>query len=386
MVSGRLSVSPALGLFAVWLVCQVASAESPSGWFIHDMERPAPPVVKPAKIALPTPAPEDARVLFDGADLSQWRSADGGPPRWVIRDGYMESVPDSGKLLTADGFGDVQLHVEWASPTNPAGEGQQRGNSGVFLMEKYEIQILDSFNNATYPDGQAASIYGQYPPSVNVCLPPGEWQSYDILFRRPRFDHQGELLKPAKVDVIHNGVWVQVDRELWGPTSWLMNRPYSPHAARLPLALQDHGNPIRFRNIWIRELAESEQSGPSAARGYASIPLEKLSSLAGQYGGGGEEETLFKVTMVDGALWFTAPGRIPLELVASDDGTRDTFYLRQTAGRVVFDRDEQGQGAELSFFLGRREYRSRRMAPLSEGQARAAEADANAARRWPVVQ
>jgi hypothetical protein len=168
----------------------------------------------------------------------------------------MEVVAGTGDIATARGFGDVQLHIEWATPTPPHGESQERGNSGVFLMGRYEVQVLDSYNNKTYPDGQASALYGQYPPLVNASRPPGEWQSYDIVFRRPRFDAQGKLLKPARVTVFHNGVLVQDDVELTGPTAHQRRPPYEAHPERLPIKLQDHGNPIRFRNIWLRELPD----------------------------------------------------------------------------------------------------------------------------------
>ena len=165
-----------------------AVAQSPARWKAHDMSRPRPPVVQPPPQALPVPAPPDAVVLFDGkSGLADWRSSDGGPAKWVVKDGAIESVPGSGYLYSARGFGDVQLHVEWAAPVPAKGTSQGRGNSGVFLMGLYEVQVLDSYQNDTYPDGQAAAIYGQYPPLVNACRPPGEWQTYDIVFRRPRF-------------------------------------------------------------------------------------------------------------------------------------------------------------------------------------------------------
>ena len=172
--------------------------------------------------------------------------------------------PDSGYLFSADKFGDVQLHVEWATPVPASGHGQGRGNSGVFLMGLYEVQVLDSYENDTYADGQAAAIYGQYPPLVNACLPPGEWQSYDVVFRRPRFHEDGTVAKPARITVFHNGILVQDDVELWGPTAWLQHRPYERHPDKLPISLQDHGNPVRYRNIWLRELREPEEPGPPA--------------------------------------------------------------------------------------------------------------------------
>jgi len=151
-------------------------------------------------------------------------------------------------------FGDVQLHIEWAAPNPPSGEGQERGNSGVYLMSTYEVQVLDSYHNVTYPDGQAAAIYGQYPPLVNASRPPGQWQSYDIVFHAPRFDASGRLVSPARATVFHNGVLVQDNVELSGPTAHGQRPPYKPQPEKLPLSLQDHGEPVRYRNIWIREL------------------------------------------------------------------------------------------------------------------------------------
>jgi hypothetical protein len=166
----------------------------------------------------------------------------------------VEVVPGAGMIQTKRAFGDVQLHVEWQAPAPPAGEGQDRGNSGVFLMGQYEVQVLDSYNSATYPDGQAGAIYGQFPPLVNVSRPPGEWQSYDIVFHGPRFGSDGTLQRPATMTVLHNGVLVQDHMTLLGPTSNRVRLPYSAHPDRLPISLQDHGHKVRFRNIWVREL------------------------------------------------------------------------------------------------------------------------------------
>lgn len=166
----------------------------------------------------------------------------------------MEVVAGTGEITTVRAFGDCQLHVEWASPDPPAHTGQDRGNSGVFLMGRYEVQVLDSYGNRTYPDGQAAAIYGQYPPLVNASRPPGVWQSYDIVFRRPRFDERGQLIAPARITVIHNGVLVHDAVILTGPTGHRRRPPYEAHADRLPITLQDHASPVRFRNIWVRDL------------------------------------------------------------------------------------------------------------------------------------
>ncbi len=198
--------------------------------------------------------PSDAIVLFDGKDLSRWRGQDGAPARWTIRDGYVEVAPGAGDITTRDGFGDLQLHIEWATPAVAKGEGQERGNSGVFLMEQYEIQVLDSYDNKTYFHGQAGSVYKQHAPLVNASRKPGEWQTYDIVFHAPRFDEQGKVIDRARVTVLHNGVLIQNNAEIYGIT--YNDRPalYIAHESRQPIRLQDHGNPVRYRNIWVRRL------------------------------------------------------------------------------------------------------------------------------------
>ena len=223
-------------------------AQTPSQWGVHDTLRPRPRVVTARTV------PSDAIVLFDGKDLSSWRSPEGGAAPWRVRNGFLEVVPESGDIETVRRFGDVQLHIEWATPREVRGEGQERGNSGVFLMGLYEVQVLDSYRNPTYADGQAAAIYGQHPPLVNAARPPGEWQTYDIVFRRPRFDAAGTVTSPARVTVLHNGVLVHDGVELHGATVNGRRAVYAAHADRLPLRLQDHGNRTRFRNIWVREI------------------------------------------------------------------------------------------------------------------------------------
>jgi len=223
-------------------------------WAIHDMSRLQPPVVDPGPPGPPIPAPSDAVVLFDGTDLGKWTTDKGEPAKWKVENGAMEVVKDTGSIRTKEEFGDCQLHVEWAAPAEVAGSGQGRGNSGVFLMNNYEVQILDCYGNKTYPDGMTAAIYGQYPPLVNACRKPGEWQTFDIVFRAPRFGSGGELQSPARMTVFHNGCLVQDDVELTGPTAHKDRPPYEAHAEALPISLQDHGHPVRFRNIWVRGL------------------------------------------------------------------------------------------------------------------------------------
>ena len=230
-------------------------------WLIHDVNRPAPPVISPGIESTPSEAgtaPSDAVVLFDGTDLSGWTSRDGGPAKWIVRDGYMEAVKRSGPVRTKQEFGSCQLHVEFATPSTVKGTSQGRGNSGVFLMATYEVQILDSYDNETYPDGQCAALYGQAVPLVNACRRPGEWQSYDIIFHRPIFKGK-KVARKAMFTVFHNGVLVQDHVVLQGGTGWRGKHAisdYEPHEDKLPIELQDHGNPVRFRNIWIRELAD----------------------------------------------------------------------------------------------------------------------------------
>jgi len=225
------------------------SQATPQQWPQHSMDRPRPAVVNPG------PPPSDAIVLFDGKDLSQWRSdADSSAAKWTVRDGYVEVKPGTGTMASARGFGDVQLHIEWATPAVAKGEGQERGNSGIFLMGIYELQVLDSYQNDTYPDGQAGAVYGQNPPLVNPTKGPGQWQAYDVIFHRPRFKADGSLDKPARMTVLLNGVLIQDNFELVGPTANRQQPPYRMHPDKLPLKLQDHGNPMRFRNIWIRAL------------------------------------------------------------------------------------------------------------------------------------
>src|SRR5277367_6803018 len=246
-------------LLLAFATCRPANAQT--RWEPHDMNRPQPTVIDPGTPSTADKSgrpPSDAIVLFDGKDLAAWSKQDGSPAPWKVTPDYFEVVPKSGYIYTRQSFRDCQLHVEFWEPSPPRGEGQDRGNSGVFLMGLYEIQVLDSFENKTYADGQAAAVYGQYPPLVNAARPPGQWQWYDIVFHGPRFDAAGTLLHPARVTVFHNGVLVQDNVEPSGPTENGKRPPYKAHPEKLPLGLQDHGDPVRFRNIWIRELNNAE--------------------------------------------------------------------------------------------------------------------------------
>lgn len=232
-----------------------------SRWRVHDRDRPHPRVIDPGTPGTqdrPGKPPSDAIVLFDGTDLAQWRADNGGPPGWKIENGALVVVGGKGSLVTRQEFGDCQLHIEWAAPEPPRGTGQGRGNSGVLLFGRYEVQVLDSYDNLTYADGQAAALYGQYPPLVNACRKPGEWQTYDILFTAPRFK-DGRLEQPGYITVLHNGVVVHNHTQILGSMAHRQVPSYQPHGPRGPLVLQDHDNPVRYRNIWIRELKDYDQ-------------------------------------------------------------------------------------------------------------------------------
>jgi Domain of Unknown Function (DUF1080) len=225
----------------------------PNGkWHIHDGNRPQPRIVTPG--AAPGAAPSDATVLLGpGTDTGAWRmSAGGGALTWPMKEGVLQS--SKGMIETTAHFTDFQLHVEFATPKEVKGTGQGRGNSGVFLLGAFEVQVLDSYENQTYPDGQAAAMYGQYPPLVNASRPPGEWQAYDIIFTAPRLSAAGAVEKPAVVTVIHNGVVVHNATAYQGPTEHKTIKKYEPGNAKGPIRLQDHGNPVHFRNVWIRPL------------------------------------------------------------------------------------------------------------------------------------
>jgi len=275
----------------------ICLAQPDPNWLDHDRTRPLPPEITPATASTQEKAgkaPSDATVLFDGKDLSQWASMDGSPTKWIVQDGSMECVAGSGYVRTLQSFGDCQLHIEWATPTPAHGEGQDRGNSGVFFsLDRYEVQVLDSFGNKTYADGSAGAVYGQYPPLVNASLPPGQWQTYDIVYTAPRFDEADELRAPARLTVFQNGVLIQNNVQLTGPTSWLERAPYRAHPEKQPISLQDHGHPVRYRNIWVRELGRPGKKE-------FMLPEALLEGYAGTYERGRND--LIEVTVEDHQL------------------------------------------------------------------------------------
>ncbi|WP_205512678.1 3-keto-disaccharide hydrolase [Longitalea arenae] len=219
---------------------------------LSEVWEPEPKVITPGKSA--SDAPSDAIVLFDGQNADAWAGKDNGPVKWKVENGALTVVGGTGEIHSKQAFGDCQLHVEWRTPAEVKGDGQGRGNSGIFLMGRYELQVLDSYKNRTYSNGQAGSIYKQLPPLVNASRGPGEWQTYDIIFIAPRFYEDGSVKSRAQITVLHNGVLVQNNATLWGSTQYIGIATYEKHGEKEPLVLQDHGNPTSFRNIWIRPL------------------------------------------------------------------------------------------------------------------------------------
>ncbi len=246
----------------------IGSSETPmipgQPWRVHDIRRPRPSVVTPGELSTydkPGTAPSDAVILFDGTDLSNWAHV--GPDgeddlreaQWKVENGYMEVTPRTGTMRTIESFGSCQLHIEWQAPEKVRGDSQGRGNSGIKIMQVYEVQVLDSYNNRSYADGYAGAMYGQYPPMVNATRKPGEWQVYDIIFEAPKFKDDGTIDEPAYLTLIHNGVLLHHRRAFYGPTGGRVIQKYNLDSPVAPLTLQDHGNPVRFRNIWLRPLS-----------------------------------------------------------------------------------------------------------------------------------
>ncbi|MGE5646050.1 MAG: DUF1080 domain-containing protein [Acidobacteriota bacterium] len=233
-------------------------------WHVHDSTRPHPRAVTPGAPSTQEQAgtaPSDAVVLFDGKDLSHWvnvRQGKASAPKWKLGDGYFEVAGDTGDLVSKEKFGSAQIHVEWATPAPPVGTDQMRGNSGVIIMSRYEIQVLDNYRSPTYADGFAGAIYGQFPPLVNASRKPGEWQTYDIAFEAPQFE-KDKVVKPAYVTVFHNGVMVHHHQPIIGRMAYRQVGTYAPHGREEPLLLQDHGCAVRYRNIWVRRLASYDQ-------------------------------------------------------------------------------------------------------------------------------
>lgn len=235
----------AIYLFALSLEAQITDPKATEVW------KPAPSVITPGTAT--NTAPSDAIVLFDGKNTMEWTHADGSAVKWEVADNAMTVVKGAGGIKTKRTFGDCQLHIEWRTPAEVVGKGQGRGNSGIFLQSRYELQVLDNYENETYSNGQAASIYKQSIPLVNACRPPGEWQTYDVIYTAPRFNEDGVKVAAAHITVLHNGVLVQNNTEIKGTTEYIGLPKNSKHG-KAPIMLQDHSNPVSYRNIWIREL------------------------------------------------------------------------------------------------------------------------------------
>jgi len=320
-----------------------AHGQLETGWKAHDKDRPAPIVVTPGEGTIFAKPPSDAVILFDGKNFDNWM---GAVDKWKIVDGVMETVGKSGPVMSKEEFGDCQLHIEWASPTEVNGSGQRRGNSGVFLMNAFELQVLDSHENPTYPDGTAASVYGQYPPLVNASRGPGQWQSFDIIFHAPRFGEDGELKKRATMTALHNGVLVQDNSEILGPTSWIKHGLYAKGKTTGPIRLQDHGSPVRYRNIWVRRLAaqrgKPENPYPVAA---LQLPPEKRKLLVGTYQTGKQKE--FHVFEKGDDVYCRLYGTRMKMLALSESD----FAFEKCAGMISFQMDKNGKVESASLKL-----------------------------------
>ena len=370
----RLAVFTCFAMTATAGLCVCLAADeipktgTRAGWKQHDSDRPKPPVIEPATPGKPVAPPKGAVVLFDGSSLAAWQTSGGQPAGWKINDGAMEIVPGSGEIQTKDAFGDVQLHFEWSTPEPPSGIGQDRGNSGIFLMGLYELQVLDSYLANTYTDGQAAAIYGQYPPIFNASRPPGEWQSFDVAFRRPHFGDSGTLLEPARITVVHNGILVQNNEEILGPTHWLRWRTYEQHESQAPIKLQDHGHPVRFRNIWLLKLPERPSPQPRDLVRPKPIALspEALARFAGAYAvNPGIETGRLQIDLQEDHLKLTPPG-VPSHSHTLIPVSPTVFEMPNSDVRMTFQINNNGVVSGARFNVGGEE---RVLARVSDGAA-----------------
>ena len=334
-------------LAGMLVLAPLAAAQGGDTWKIHDAQRPNPVAVTPGTAGQP---PSDAVPLFDGSNLSQWEHAGGVAAKWKVENGYMEATK-SGDLFTKKAFGDCQLHIEWA--TSEGGVSQGGGNSGIFFMGKYEVQVLNSYENRTYADGQAAAIYTQYPPLVNASLPPRAWQTYDIIFRAPRFGRDGALRRAANLTVFHNGVLVQDHVRLNGPTSWMEHKPYEKHAPKMPIKLQDHRNAVRYRNIWLRELGPRQtlKAGPETPRAEKAVTLTRaqMEAIAGEYASAGMDDTFARIWIEDGKLMARVREQIVRELHAASP---TEFFFKEVEAPLVVELDANGNVIRATMTVG----------------------------------
>ena len=335
-------------------------APAPPGWRQHDVDRPQPARVEPAAPGARAGAPpSDAVVLIgaDGSGAENWVSDGDGPMRWRTEGGALVVTPGSGGVRTEEEFGDAQVHVEWMPAAEPEKSGQNRSNSGLFLVGgRYEVQVLDSWDNPTYADGRAGAVYGQFPPLADAARPPDQWQSLDVFFRMPRFDGAGALLEPARMTVLHNGVLVQNNEELPGTTIWLESLPYTAHGPG-PIGLQDHGSPVRFRNLWVRRLPE--RAAPPA--GYADLAAVALTDaqrdrLVGSYAR--DEGGTFVIERLGDGLGLSMPWRPGVLRLVPLSPT--SLQLQNTAGRFDVELDDAGAVTGLTFEMGGATYHATR--------------------------
>ena len=306
-------------------------AQLPNGWKAHDKNRPQPKIVTPGDKS--SDAPSDAIVLLGSEKLTGWTDKKGRPTKWNYADGILESVKKAGYIYSKEKFGDCQLHVEFATPAKVKGEGQARGNSGVFFYDDdFEVQVLDNFKNETYPDGTVGALYGQHSPLVVACRGPGEWQTYDIVFRRPRFNDDDSLKSPARLTVLLNGILVQDATECYGPTVWLQAGEYKNKGDETRISLQDHGNPVRYRNIWVRRLAETPPTPPTP-RPTIELTEQQQKNYVGKFG---------KLTLkeVDGDLVVVVRRGRPFGLQVH---SLTEMSFEKTAGEIEFELDDQGK-------------------------------------------
>ena len=364
-------------LVALWCfgVSAAGAQSAPFSWRQHELTRPhAPPVTPAATLGAP---PSDAIILFDGRDLSAFvRAGRGGgpggaapaapePATWKVENGYMEVVPRSGSIRTKESFGDIQLHAEWAEPNPPQLTGQDRGNSGFIVMGQYEFQVLDSYGRTdTYADGTAGAIYGQYPPLVNPTRPPGEWQVYDVYFRRPHFRTDGSVEEPARATVVLNGVLVQNNEIIHGPTAPTPPYAYVAHADALPLSIQDHGQAVRFRNIWVRRLGERPEPPASYVPTAIALTPAQLQGMAGSYyvqrapgvgaapaGGAanaGPPSPTYTVTVRGSEVYVAPGGGGPARPVRAIPTAVDRLWITGRAAELALTRDANGVVTAIS--------------------------------------
>jgi N-acetylglucosamine malate deacetylase 1 len=351
----RLSLVVTAGLSASLTAGESGVTGTSTGWKQHASKRTKPPIVQPAEPPVAVRAPEGAVILFDGSSLDAWQTPEGKQAGWRVAAGAMEIVPGAGEIQTKGRFGDVQLHIEWAAPAPPAGDGQDRGNSGIFFMGLYELQILDSYLADTYPDGQAAAIYGQYPPLFNAARPAGQWQTYDVAFRRPRFGSGGTLLEPARITVFHNDVLVQNNEAILGPTRWLKWSPYERHEDRAPIKLQDHGHPVRFRNIWLIDLPERPEPTALALERPTPITITAaaLERFVGRYAAKSEADASKSILISSGGnhLVLTTPG-VPSHSHVLLPVAPDVFEMRDSDVRMSFLKNAERRVARALLCVG----------------------------------